>query len=127
VRNEVFRVEVGGQRCIARRGICTTTSLIWEVDLLARLADHGVAVPALVPSADGRLFVDDTIVMEEVDEPLAGARRVVRSRVLPGFLRRRARLLRRWFRVRADRPSGPGPSLSRRRGKAKWPGRPDTG
>ena len=67
VRNEVFRVTVAGNRCIARRGSRTGAALAWEVALLRHLATKRVPVPTLVPSSDDRLFVDNTIVMEEID------------------------------------------------------------
>lgn len=67
VRNQVFRVTVAGNRCVARRGSRIGAALAWEVELLRHLATEGVPVPTLVRSSDHRLFVDNTIVMEEID------------------------------------------------------------
>ena len=50
-----------------RRSTRSPASLDWELDLLEHLADHGVAVPRVIPANDGRRHVQGVLVQEFVD------------------------------------------------------------
>jgi Ser/Thr protein kinase RdoA (MazF antagonist) len=65
--NEVRAVQVNGRRCVARISRREVADLDWEARLLTRLAQAGLGVPALVPTADGRLHSGRMVVMEWVD------------------------------------------------------------
>lgn len=66
VANDVWSVNVDGQRAVARRGMRSDADLAWETDLLVRLDRAGLTVPVPIPTMDGRLFVDGVVVMTYV-------------------------------------------------------------
>lgn len=72
-RNEVLEVWLGDQRLVARRSRRSAASLSWEVRLLEHLARHGVRVPAVVPTVDGRRHVDGVLVMQWLQGRAPGA------------------------------------------------------
>lgn len=63
VANDVWLVEIDGQRAVARLGSRSDADLGWESDLLAHLSSHGLTVPVPIPALDGRRFVDGLVVM----------------------------------------------------------------
>jgi Ser/Thr protein kinase RdoA (MazF antagonist) len=63
-RNQVFLAHRHGQDLVVRRSSRSATSLQWELDLLAHLAEHGILVPELVPADDGRRHVQGLLVQE---------------------------------------------------------------
>jgi aminoglycoside phosphotransferase (APT) family kinase protein len=65
--NEVVLAHRGGQRLVVRRSARSAPALEWELDLLEYLARHGVGVPRLVVTDDGRRHVDGVLVHEFVD------------------------------------------------------------
>ena len=67
VANEVWRVRVGGEIAVARLGRRSDADLAWETELLVHLDRVGVAVPAPIPTEDGRLFSGGLVVMTYVD------------------------------------------------------------
>ncbi|GIH16488.1 hypothetical protein Raf01_46600 [Rugosimonospora africana] len=72
-RNEVVLAERGGQRFVVRRSTRAHPALEWELDLLSYLSNHGIGVPTLVPTDDGRRHVGGVLVNEFVDgHPPAG-------------------------------------------------------
>jgi hypothetical protein len=52
--HEVRSVTVNGVDCVGRRSTRSAASLHWEHALLRHLAAHGVPVPPIVPTRDGR-------------------------------------------------------------------------
>jgi Ser/Thr protein kinase RdoA (MazF antagonist) len=66
-RNQVLAARRGGQRLVVRRSIRSPAALDWELDLLEHLADHGISVPRLVPTDDGRRHADGVMICEFVD------------------------------------------------------------
>ncbi len=65
--NEVWRVRLDGRLAVARLGRRRDDDLAWEVDLLRHLARAGMAVPAPIPTVDGRWFADGLVVMTHLD------------------------------------------------------------
>ncbi|MFC3539708.1 phosphotransferase [Couchioplanes azureus] len=66
-RNEVVLARRGGRRVVVRRSARSLAALEWELDLLNHLASHGIGVPRLVATDDGRRHVDGVQVHEFVD------------------------------------------------------------
>ena len=70
--NEVWGVQIDGQRAVARLGRRSDTDLAWETDLLRHLDREGMVVPSPIPTTDGRFFADGLVVMTYVEgEPPA--------------------------------------------------------
>jgi Ser/Thr protein kinase RdoA (MazF antagonist) len=67
VANDVWSVRVGGELAVGRLGRRSDADLAWETDLLQHLDRQGLAVPAPIPTQDGRLFVDGLVVMNFVE------------------------------------------------------------
>ncbi len=67
VANEVWSVRVDGQLAVARLGRRSDADLAWETDLLTHLHHEGLAVPAPIPTPDGRRFADGLVVMPYLD------------------------------------------------------------
>lgn len=65
--NEVWSVRVGGRRAVGRLGRRGDADLAWETDLLRHLDRDGLAVPAPIPTRDGRLFAAGLVVMTYVE------------------------------------------------------------
>ncbi len=61
-RNSPYLARRGDRRFVVRRSRREESSLAWELDLLVSLHDAGFVVPRPVPSFDGRLCVDGTVV-----------------------------------------------------------------
>lgn len=82
-RNQLILAHRGDRRLVVRRSTRPAESLEWELDLLGRLAGHGIPVPRVVPADDGRRHVDGLVVQEFVEgrEPRDPAdwRRVVET------------------------------------------------
>jgi len=66
-RSEVWRARLDGRSVSIRRSRRQPASLDWELDLLARLAADGFAVPAVVPTDDGQRRVGTVVVQEWLD------------------------------------------------------------
>lgn len=67
VANDIWSVRIGGQLAVARLGKRSDADLGWEAGLLQHLEQNGLAVPAPIPTVDGRLFVDGLVVMKYMD------------------------------------------------------------
>ena len=67
VANDVWSVRVNGRLAVARRGSRSDADLAWETDLLVYLDRAGLAVPAPIPTTDGRLFAGGVVVMTYVE------------------------------------------------------------
>jgi Ser/Thr protein kinase RdoA (MazF antagonist) len=65
--NQVWRVRVRGEIAVARLGHRDDDDLAWETELLRHLDRAGLAVPAPIPTVDGRLFADGLVVMTYVE------------------------------------------------------------
>lgn len=65
--NDVWSVRVGGRLAVGRQGKRSDDDLAWEAELLQHLEREGMAVPVLIPTRDGRLFVDGLTVMEYME------------------------------------------------------------
>lgn len=65
--NDIWSVEVGGRRAVARLGRRSDADLAWEAELLQYLDRNGLTVPVPIPTLDGRLFVDGLVVMEYME------------------------------------------------------------
>jgi len=65
--NDIWSVEVGGRRAVARLGRRSDADLAWEAELLQFLDRNGLTVPVPIPTLDGRLFVDGLVVMEYME------------------------------------------------------------
>jgi len=65
--NDVWSVRVGGKLAVARLGTRDDADLEWEADLLLHLDRSGLAVPAPIPTSDGRLFTDGLVVMQYME------------------------------------------------------------
>ncbi|HEY8474914.1 MAG TPA: phosphotransferase [Natronosporangium sp.] len=61
-RNPVWLARRGNDRLVVRRSGRSVASLDWELDLLAHLEGNGISVPRLVPTDDGRRYVDGVLV-----------------------------------------------------------------
>jgi len=64
VANDVWSVRINGQLAVGRLGKRSDADLAWEMKLLQYLDGEGLAVPAPIPTSDGRLFVDGLVVMK---------------------------------------------------------------
>ncbi len=67
VANDVWSVRVGGRLAVARLGRRSDADLGWEAELLQHLEQAGLAVPAPIPTEDGRLFADGLTVMKYLE------------------------------------------------------------
>ncbi len=67
VANDVWSVRIHGRLAVARLGTRSDADLAWEAKLLQYLDREGLAVPAPIPTMDGRLFVDGLVVMTYVE------------------------------------------------------------
>lgn len=63
VANDVWSVEIDGQRAVARLGARSDADLAWEMRLLQHLDREGLAVPRPIPTEDGRLSAEGLVVM----------------------------------------------------------------
>jgi Ser/Thr protein kinase RdoA (MazF antagonist) len=61
-RNEVWELDRGGDRLVARRVRRSPAELDWELDLMAHLAEHDFRVPATVYTVDGRRHAGGVVV-----------------------------------------------------------------
>jgi aminoglycoside phosphotransferase (APT) family kinase protein len=66
-RNPVVLARRGGQRLVVRRSARSLPALEWELDVLEHLAGHGVGVPRVVATDDGRRHADGVLVHEFID------------------------------------------------------------
>lgn len=99
VANDVWRVDLGGQRAVARLGSRSDADLAWETGLLQHLDRNGMTVPLPIPTLDGRLFVGGLVVMRYLEggSPETGH-----------DWRRVAETLRQLHRLTLDWPQRPG-------------------
>ncbi len=65
--NEVWSLRVNGHRAVGRLGRRSDADLAWETSLLQHLHREGMAVPAPIPTADGRYFANGLVVMTYVE------------------------------------------------------------
>ena len=94
VANQVWTVRVNGRLAVGRLGSRSDADLAWETDLLRYLNREGLAVPAPIPTMDGRLFADGLVVMTFMEgEP---AKTDVDWRRVADVLRRLHQLTRDW-------------------------------
>jgi Ser/Thr protein kinase RdoA (MazF antagonist) len=66
-RNPVLLARRGVRRLVVRRSNRPPASLEWEFDLLEHLAEHGIGVPRVVPTADGHRHVNGVMIQELAD------------------------------------------------------------
>src|SRR4029077_9969588 len=66
-RNTVAEARLGTRRVVVRRSRRQAASLAWEAEFLNHLARHGLRVPAVVSSLDGRRHVDGVMVQTWLD------------------------------------------------------------
>ncbi|MGH2604236.1 MAG: phosphotransferase, partial [Dehalococcoidia bacterium] len=66
-RNHVREVRIGQSRYAARLSPRSTPALEWELDLLGHLAGHGLRVPAVCLTPDGRRQVDGLVLFHWLD------------------------------------------------------------
>ncbi len=66
-RNAVAEIRLGGRRLVARQSRRPAASLDWESALLGHLASHGMRVPSVVPTTDGRSHVAGVVVLTWLD------------------------------------------------------------
>lgn len=97
-RNTVLEIRLGQRRLVARRSRREPASLDWEIALLDHLADHGLRVPAVVPSLDGRRHVEGVTVQTWLDGTPPG----------PGDWPAVIAVLRRLHELTAGWPQRPG-------------------
>lgn len=97
-RNEVLKIRRGNERLVARRSRRSPASLDWELDLLDHLARHGLRVPAIIPSSDGRRHIAGVIVQSWLEGSAPG----------PQDWAEVAATLRRLHEVTAGWPQRPG-------------------
>ena len=99
VANQVWTVRVNGELAVGRLGSRSDADLAWETDLLRYLDREGLAVPAPIPTLDGRLFADGLVVMTFMEgEPAA----------TDADWRRVADVLRQLHQLTRDWPQRPG-------------------
>ncbi len=67
VANDVWSGRVNGQLAVARLGKRSDADLAWEAGLLQHLDRNGLAVPAPIPTADGRFFAHGLTVMRYIE------------------------------------------------------------
>jgi len=67
IANDIWRVRVNGRVAVGRLGTRSDEDLGWEAGLLSHLQRNGMAVPAPIATADGRLFAGGLTVMEFVE------------------------------------------------------------
>lgn len=65
-RNRLYEITLNGRPSVARRSDRSAASLDWELVLLRRLADAGLAVPAPLPLPGGALSQDGVVVMPKI-------------------------------------------------------------
>ena len=99
VANQVWTVRVNGRLAVGRLGSRSDADLAWETDLLRYLNREGLAVPAPIPTMDGRLFADGLVVMTFMEGEPAKT---------DADWRRVADVLRRLHRLTRDWPQRPG-------------------
>lgn len=66
-RNEVWAGSIDGQRVVVRRSRRPLASLVWELQLLTKLASVAFRVPRPIPTAAGDLHSEQVVVQEWVD------------------------------------------------------------
>jgi Ser/Thr protein kinase RdoA (MazF antagonist) len=66
-RSDVWLVEVGGERCVARRSRRTPAAVAWELDLLEYLGDQGVRVPRVLTTRTGERQSRDVTLLSWVE------------------------------------------------------------
>lgn len=66
-RNAVMEIRLDGRRLVARQSRRQAASLDWEADLLGHLARHGMRVPSVVPTRDGRDHAAGVMVLTWLD------------------------------------------------------------
>ncbi len=66
-RNAATEIRLDGRRLVARRSGRPAASLDWEASLLGHLARHGMRVPSVVPTRDGRSHVAGVMVLTWLD------------------------------------------------------------
>jgi Ser/Thr protein kinase RdoA (MazF antagonist) len=94
VANDVWSVRVYGRLAVGRLGARGDADLAWETELLRHLGRQGLAVPAPIPTTDGRLFADGLVVMTYVEG--TAPRTEADWRSVAVTLRRLHRLTRGW-------------------------------
>lgn len=99
VANDVWLVRANGGLAVARLGKRCDADLAWETDLLVHLDREGLAVPAPIPTTDGRLFAAGIVVMTYVEGG---------PPEMEADWRRAADTLRRLHAVTAGWPQRPG-------------------
>ena len=99
VANQVWTVRVNGRLAVGRLGSRSDADLAWETDLLRYLNREGLAVPAPIPTMDGRLFADGLVVMTFMEGEPAKT---------DADWRRVADVLRRLHQLTRDWPQRPG-------------------
>lgn len=67
VANDVWSVQVNGNRAVGRLGLRRAADLAWETELLVHLDREGLVVPVPIPTTDGARFADGLMVMTHVD------------------------------------------------------------
>lgn len=99
VANQVWTVRVNGRLAVGRLGSRSDADLAWETDLLRYLNREGLAVPAPIPTMDGRLLADGLVVMTFMEGEPAKT---------DADWRRVADVLRRLHQLTRDWPQRPG-------------------
>ena len=99
IANDVWSVRVDGRLAVGRLGSRSDADLAWETALLQHLGREGLAVPAPIPTMDGRLFAGGLVVMTYVE---GGPPQT------EGDWRRVAETLRRLHQVTRGWPQRPG-------------------
>jgi Ser/Thr protein kinase RdoA (MazF antagonist) len=66
-RNPIVRAERGSERLVVRHSGRSVPALEWELDLLEFLDAHGIEVPQVVASDDGRRHVDGVLIYRFID------------------------------------------------------------
>lgn len=99
VANQVWTVRVNGRLAVGRLGSRSDADLAWETDLLRYLDREGLAVPAPIPTLDGRLFAEGLVVMTFIEGKPAET---------DADWRRVADALRRLHQLTRDWPQRPG-------------------
>jgi len=61
-RSSVWRGSLADQEVSIRRSRRSPASLAWELDLIGFLAGHGMRVPSVIPTLDGRSSLDGVVV-----------------------------------------------------------------
>ncbi len=66
-RNAVTEIWLNGRRLVARRSGRSAASLDWEASLLGHLLQHGMCVPSVVPTREGRSNAAGVMVLSWLD------------------------------------------------------------